>query len=736
MRIQLAATLLLALDLAALSSCGTPSKAPTHSQNPTVAAPVAAKSVERIDHGMHSGPSFAARTHGVPHSSNIDLVQLSEDGKKALTRDGLGGLRLWPSLDGKTEPIQIPLRGALQVSLATNGDNTIVSLIDGVGALHILEAQPAGMVRELYMSSPHEPLAQASVLPGGKLLVTLGKDYRLSLIDVNGKVHSQLQERRFRPTSTRIAKEGRSILAIESDATSVGGLVTLKTVDVDLAKKVLTIGPGERELQGVFNVAAKRFALSPDGTHVAYLGAVPAPESTAEEKRKPAAPQPDNFRPIQSQPAAIAPQSLLITNLKTGALKVVELPLPPNEVMSVSVGFSQNDAVLVSSRPNGGSWSVSLGGEPANVAIPSPVANDSQRSANDVANGVRLAADGTWLFVQDVAAKTHHYLGYSAFDPQYSSISPNGQRVAWSTGAMVFVESIANDAKSTRITAPPTEAYSRAGFVDDKHLVTVDYSGGLHLIDWSSGNEVASLDTGGPIREFEIDQKRMLIRGVRQNGGTWIAEVKDSTLLGPHLIQDAGYRSGFLDGDKGVWSIDGKNMLRTYEIGKIRSGLSSSELTKNGVDVSRKAPLVIDTKGNHYSLQSESGGAKLTISRPGADTRVLQLAATPVKIFPSPDGTKLALLSSTSATIEVVSGKDATPLWSSSFLQGVRHLSWSADSAHLAVAAQVGALVQEGDTGAQVRIGCGPWFEKRVSPPPSTVSFLQVQNLCERNAGQ
>ena len=731
MRIQLAATLLLALDLAALSSCGTPSKAPTHSENPNVETSVAAKSVERTDHGMQSGPSFAARTHGVPHSSNIDLVQLSPDGQKALTRDGLGGLRLWPSLDGKAEPIQIPLRGALQVSLAAHDDNTIVSLIDGVGALHILEVQPSGMVRELYMSSPHEPLAQATVLSGGKLLVTLGKDYRLSLIDVNGKVHSQLQQRRFRPTSTRIATEGLSILAIESDATSVGGMVTLKTVDIDLAKKVLTLRPGERELQGVFNVASKRFALSPDGTHVAYLGAAPAPASAAEEKRKPAPPQ-----PIQSQPAAVAPQGLLITNLKTGALKAVELPLPPNEVMSVSVGFSQNDEVLVSSRPNGGSWSVSLGGESANAAIPSPVANDSQRSANDVANGVRLAADGTWLFVQDVAAKTHHYLGYSAFDPQYSSISPNGKRVAWSTGAMVFVESIADDAKSTRITAPPTEAYSRAGFVDDTHLVTVDYSGGLHLIDWSSGEEVASLDTGGPIREFEIDQERKLIRGIRQNGGTWVAEVKNASLLGPHLVQDAGYRSGFLDGERGLWSIDGSNVLRTYEISKIRSGLSTSELTKNGVDVSKQVPMVVDAKGNHYILQSESGGAKLTISRPSADTRVLQLTATPSKIVPSPDGTKLALLSSTSATVEVVSSKDASSLWSRSFLQGVRHLSWSADSSHLAVASQVGALVQEGATGEQVRLGCGPWFEKRVSPPPSTVSFLQVQNLCERNAGQ
>ena len=727
MRTQLAATLLLALDLLVLPSCRTEPPAPNI---PESASPVAPKAVERTDHTMQSGPSIGARTHGVPHSSNIDMVTLSSDGHMALTRDSLGGLRLWPSLGGDAEPMQVPVRGALQVSLAHAQGGTIISAIDGVGSLHILKAQVDGSMKELYMSSPHAPFAQATVLPGAEILVALSKDYRLSLLDVNGNVLSEIQERRFRPTATRVAEARMSVLAIESNTAAAGSVVTLKTIDIDLSKKTLTLRAGEREIQGVFNVAPKRFDLSPNGTHLAYLGVAPAPESGAEE-RKPAA-------PVQSRPPQSAtPQGLLIANLETGAVQAVELPLPAHEVMSVSVAFSQENEVLVSSRPSGGSWNVSLGSEPTSAAMPSPVANDSQRSANDVANGTRLAADGTWLFVQDVGAKTHHYLGYGAFDPQHSSISPNGERVSWSTGAMVFVESIKDDSKSIRITAPPTEAYFRAGFVDDTHLVTVDYSGGLHLIDWASGRQVGSLDTGGPIREFAIDQKRKLIRGVRQNGGTWIAELGATGLVGPHLIQDGGYRSGFLDGEQGLWSMDGSNMLRTYTIREIRKGLSTTQLKKKGVDVSAMLPTVIDSKGNHYVLRAENQGAKLTIAASGgADKRELKLGATPSRIVPSPDGSKLALLSSSSATVEVVSAADGTSLWSRSFLQGVRHLSWSADSSNLAVASQVGALVQDGNSGAPVRLGCGPWFEKRETPPPSTVSFLQVQNLCERNPGQ
>ncbi len=720
---HLAAALLLALNLVVLPSCGPESQTP---KIPEGAQPTAESPTERTNHSMQSGPSIGPRTHGVPHSTNIDMVVLSSDGQMALTRDSLGGLRLWPSLAGDSEPMQVPVRGALQVSLEGGQAGTIMSVIDGVGALHILHARLDGSMQELYMSSPHKPMVQATVLPGGKFLVTLSKDYRLSLIDVNGKVLSQLQQRRFRPNAIRVAKDPLSVLAIESDTALAGGAVTLKTVDIDLGKKTLRLRPTERELQGVFNVASRRFDYSPDGTHVAYLGVTPEPASGAHKtERKPAVP---------SSNVPATPQGLMVANIETGDVQAIELPLLAHEVMSVSVAFSQEREVLVSSRPSGGSWKVSLGEEPTSAALPSSVANDSLRSANDVANGVRLAADGTWLFVQDLNAKTHHYLGYGAFDPQYASISPNGEWVSWSTGAMVFVESIKDDSKSTRITAPPAEAYFRAGFVDDKHLVTVDYSGGVHLIDWASGKQIGSLDAGGPIREFAIDQKRKLIRGVRQNGGTWIAEFGASGLMGPYLIQDGGYRSGFLDGEQGLWSIDASNHLRTYSLREIRKGLSTAQLKKKGLDVSNKQPTVIDAKGNHYILQAVNRGAKLTIVAQGTGKeRELKLGATPSRIAPSPDGTKLALISSSFATVEVVSATDAKSLWSRSFVQGVRHVTWSADSSHLAVASQVGAMVQDGATGTPVRLGCAPWFEKRETPPASTVSFLQVQNLCERN---
>lgn len=732
MRIQQAATLLLALEVLALSSCKT-TDAPTKTiSNETTTLESTGEG--RSDHSLSLGPKMGPRTQGVPHSANIDMVRLSSDGTMALSRDSLGGLRLWPSLDGASEPVLVPVRGALDFSLASAATSIVISAVDSIGALHILRAGADGSVEELYMSSPHAPMVQAIVLEGGEQLVVLSKDYKLSLLSVDGEVQSVIEQRRFRPTAMRIAESKQQVLAIESNLSRAGSDVVLKTVDYDPAKKTLSLRSDEREIAGVLNVAHRRFALSPDAIHVAYLGFETESEKSAGESKPPVS----GPRPAA---ASLEPR-LKIANLATGATQAIDLPIPSHEIMSAHLAFAGDRQVVVSSRPSGGSWSVAIeeasgenaSGEKASpTPIPSAVTNDHQRHAADVAGGTRLQADGNWLFVQDLAGKSHHYLGYGPFDPQSASISPNGERVAWSTGAMVFVESIRDTGKSVRIVAAPTEAYFRAGFVDDAHIAAIDYSGGLHIIDWEKGTQVATLDTGGAVRDFEIDPTRGLLRGIRQNSGSWLVEFGNGTLQGPHLIQDGGYRSGFLEGEDGIWSMDGSNKLRTFRLDEIRAGLSTRDLKRDPIDISKDLPVAIDRRGTHYVLRSDNNGAKLTIGVPGGDSRELRLRTTPAQIVPSPDGKKLALQFSGSATVEVVSAEDARSLWSRSFLQGIRHISWSSNSESLAVAAQVGAIVQDAQSGAPLRLGCAPWFEKRDTPPATTVTFLQVQNLCERN---
>ncbi len=675
------------------------------------------------------GPSMSARSKGVPHSSNIDLVALSPDGNMALSRDKAGGLRFWPRLDGNAEPLYLPVRGALDVSLASAGKGALVSIVDAANTLHVLRVADDGTVQERFSGSPHEPHVQAIVLPGATHVLSLSLDYRISLLDEMGNVLSSVQQRRFRPSQIQVAS-GR-VFAIEADPSALSQDVSVSMLDFNIEKKTLVRSADSRELSNVLNVVSKRFQISPDGKHVAYFGGAPAANATT----GPALPSTGAHAPVARRlpapptaPGRLA--QLQIVNLAAGTAQSVELPFDSRELFHATVAFHGTREVILSARPRGGSWRVQLGSEQGARALSSSVANDVTSSASDVAQHTRLVADGTWLFVQDLQEARHHYLGFAQFDPHFTSISPSGEYVAWSNGAVVFVEHLKGATAPARIAAAPTEAYFRGGFVGEEHLVTVDYAGGLHLINWRSGEHLASLGTGGPVRDFETNATSRVVRGSGRNGGSWVAEVGESGFSGLHINPDGGQKSGFLAGGSSFWSVSAKDRYYSYSLGELRKGRVASK-SSEGVELAGKSPLAVGDDGTHYVLQSEGTGAKLLIGPAGAKhPKELRLDATPLAVTPSPDGSKLALI--TQGTVEVLRADDGVVLWSSAHGHRVQHLSWSKDSSQIAIAAKIGATVHSAEDGRRILADCGPWFEKRSSPPASTLSFLEQPNVCER----
>lgn len=722
--------------LLAAVACKTDARSPN---DPSTESNTGQTIAQQSTYAVGTGPTMGARTRGVPHSNNIDSVALSRDGDIALSRDSLGGVRYWPSLDGKSEPMLMPIRGARALALAKGAHGATIAAIDGVGALHILAAKDDGSMQELYMSSPHSPIVQAEVLRGGEKLIVLTSDHKVVLMDRSGAALSTISERRFSPDLLKLSGDEKTILAISTESLGAETSATLQPLALNLESNALSLAGDEINLDHLANTDNKRLSLSPDGQHFAYLG-VPQPEVEESKEKEPpqAGKGPSSNRgkramlaPMPRQPTALVTPSLMIAKLSDGSLRVADLNLPAREIKQVALGFVANDALVVSSRPSGGSWRVQLGLPLKTLPLQAVVANDPQRSAHAFAEGVHLAADGTWLYVQDPIEGKHHYLGYTAFDPQYASISPDSARVAWTNNAMIYVESIHDDKKSLRITAAPSEAYYRAAFIDDKQLIAIDYSGGLHLVDWTTGKEIASLDTGGSVREFEVDQERKLIRGIRQNGGSWVSEFGDKGLVGPYLIRDNGFRSGFLSGENAVWTIDSANRYHSYKLEALRKGLSPKDLEDSATPLASGAPVAIDSEGVQYKIQNTGVSSKLSYKLGGKD-KVIDLPWTPLRTLVSPDTSMIGFISSNGGIVSVYDRSTGKALWNVSFVQGVRDINWSKDSKKLAVASQIGAVVYEAGSGKELRLGCGHWFEKRSTPPPSTASFLQVPNLCER----
>lgn len=123
------------------------------------------------------------------HGSEIVALGVTADGNAVASADRLGGLRLWPSLDGMREPVVIQGTAARALTLARDGDGFALGSLDGAGGVHIMRMSAAGAVRER-LAVPGARAIEIDATPEG--LLVLRADQTLELVDPTGHVRSRL----------------------------------------------------------------------------------------------------------------------------------------------------------------------------------------------------------------------------------------------------------------------------------------------------------------------------------------------------------------------------------------------------------------------------------------------------------------------------------------------------------------------------------------------------------------
>ncbi|MEO8705038.1 MAG: hypothetical protein ABI867_33605 [Kofleriaceae bacterium] len=121
--------------------CGSPRQPP---------APPPARPAPAIDAGSVSsvtsdgGASALVKPSGrrarieAPHGGAIIALAVTADGNAAVTADELGGIRLWPKLDGSVEPRAVDLTKPQQLAIAGEPqDRFTIAMLDDVGGLVI-----------------------------------------------------------------------------------------------------------------------------------------------------------------------------------------------------------------------------------------------------------------------------------------------------------------------------------------------------------------------------------------------------------------------------------------------------------------------------------------------------------------------------------------------------------------------------------------------------------------------
>jgi hypothetical protein len=609
----------------------------------------------------------------------IAAVALSTDGRAALSRDDEGNVMFWPSLDGKVEPVLVDVQSAEGMALAPSASGFTLAIVDTAGGGHVFRAGADGKSRETATIAPTDPISSLQPIPGEGRVLALGQDSTVRLYGETGKPLARIEQRDFRPTSLCVAVDGKTAMVVIEDE-------SVQAVSIGKKKLALTGEPARLPAEaGATRLAG---ACSPAANRYAFLRTLP---------------------------------------INTGEVELVVADLAGHEVATQkigaqfgvgNIGFSDESSVFLwAAQSSLSSWKYDL--KKKELVARSGRPDITIQGANEVvAGGRRIGSDGAWLFVQDIDGREQRFLGYEDFMPFMAAMSPGGVAAFVDGFGNLMVEDVPGDArKFLRTRSIPQNGLAGIYFVDDDHLLVAEASGSMRLIAWRTGKEIERVWSGFFGGDAQYEATTHMFRVNTGNGDTRLWDVDAKGFTGPYIIADGGFSSGLLaaakPSDLALWTLDGNNVRREYTLAEIRKDLSLTEMQSRGKQpvADEDGAFLIDARGRKYVVQSDEFGTRVEILYDGKK-QVLKTGFSDVsQIFPSPDGSMIAV-SDSSGTMAAFKLGERHPLWTYSDVNGAMSPTWAADGSWLALIG-TGAVVLDGKTGDVVYRRRVLGFEKR-----------------------
>ena len=175
----------------AWAACGTPAKpAPLRTERVVAIADAGAATslAAAMAPVVHQGKP--RRPVEAPHAGAIVELAMTSDGTAAVTSDELGGIRLWPKLDGSLEPRVVELARPRVLALGKRGDRFVIAGIDDVGGLEVAIVDAGGVT--LQRATQFADLAYGDVvmMPRGPLATR--SDQAIVQLDDSGAITGAL----------------------------------------------------------------------------------------------------------------------------------------------------------------------------------------------------------------------------------------------------------------------------------------------------------------------------------------------------------------------------------------------------------------------------------------------------------------------------------------------------------------------------------------------------------------
>jgi hypothetical protein len=664
------------------------------------------------------GEPIVFASSGVPHGGVISLIAVDPLGRAALTRDLLGGVRLWPALDGSREPLVVPVRDPRAMSLASDdAGGWTLALLDAAGGARLVGVDAAGKMKPLATLPPTESLADVVVLPGGRRFVAVGNDHVIHLFDQQGKELSHLDQPGLRPATLRIAASaegGPRVVAVTAgDFDAKEGRFAVEILPIELDGDRLALGKNRLTIHLEAPPSADNPSLSPDARAVVY---------------------------IQRQRLGGSTWLMVATQLEDG--KQVSLDTQVAIGIQPRFGLLANGRVLLDDSSGLGRI-IDLQRRKVELTSLRSVPTIDHLTQTFVA-GLRVAAASNWLAVHDIARDDLVYLGYDQIVINSASLTPKADRVAWSLNDRVAVEAIGDGAGEV-FEVPGTRAHNHlfVGFLDAEQLVMVDWQGGAQIVRWRDGEVRSAVDLGSNVSAAEMRRARgddgvMFVRtNLWQN--PMVVELRDGEFGGRYLTHGAASLAGVfapieepLD-DWGAWVIDGAGKLHTFTLERLRGNVDVLTALQGGELLTAGIPeqLVVGADSTQYSVRTLGMRPTLYAKRGSTTTETQLSAGFVISLSPSPDGRRIAVVQQRDPG-QILSVYDTTtlqPLWAQPLPVSMA-LSWSDASEALAVPASFGGIVFDGADGKPKTARCGLAFSVRRTPPVVQGLFNQL-SVCE-----
>jgi hypothetical protein len=664
------------------------------------------------------GEPLVFASTGVPHSGAISLVVLDPLGRGALTRDLVGGVRLWPALDGSREPLVVPIRDPRGMALASDdAGGWTLALLDAAGGARIVGVDASGKMQPLASLPPTELLADMVVLPGGRRIVAVGSDHILRLLDHRGAELSRVDQPGLRPASLRLAalaEAGPRVVAVTAgEFNSKEGRFAVELLPLEFGDDRISLSKGRQTIHLDSPPTIDNPALSPDGRAAVY---------------------------IQRQRLGGATWLVVATQLEDAKQVSVD--------SQISVGLQPRFGLLAKARvllDDGSGLGRVVDLQSREVELTSLRTTPTlDHLAATFAAGLRVAPASNWLAVHNIERDDLTYLGYEQIVINSAGLTPTADRVAWSLSDRIAVEAIGEGAGEV-FEVPGTRAHNHVfvGFVDSEHLVLVDWQGGAKIVRWRDGELRGAVDLGSNVNLADLRRAGdgsgvMLVRtNLWQN--PMVVELLGGEFGGRYLTHGAANLVGVFApaeqplGDWGAWVIDGAGKLHNFTLTRLREGLDVATALQGGEVMSAGIPeqLVIGADSTQYSIRTMGSRPTLYAKRGNTTTEVLLSAGFVVSLAPSPDGRRLAIVQQRDPgqILSVYDTASLQPLWAQPLPVSMA-LSWSDAGEALAVPASFGGVVLDGADGSIRTARCGLAFEVRHSPPVVQGLFNQL-SVCD-----